>query len=276
LSNESFEASLRKYGLEEISLGEDKYGRSRFGKGFVSWLKQEKVGDSYGNGAAMRISSIAYYYDDLDFILKKTEEATTPSHNHPEAIIGAQAVTTAIYLSRNNYSKEEIKKELVERFNLNFDYSLSDLQHNYRFSSRTNESVPQAIYCFLISNSFEECLRNSLSIGGDSDTIAAIACSISEAFYGIPENIKNQALSYLTQKYKSEIENFYSTLYLKKQLLDLGICHDKFWEYMRTHTKKISAPPETGIWGTFTEVEENNQLSSVRILVPEIYDEKLF
>ena len=70
LNNEAFSESLRKYGLEEISLGEDQYGRSRFGKGFISWLKNEKIGDSYGNGAAMRISSIAYFYDDLDYILK--------------------------------------------------------------------------------------------------------------------------------------------------------------------------------------------------------------
>lgn len=276
LNNVPFAESLRKYGLEEISLGEDKYGRSRFGKGFVSWLKNEKVGDSYGNGAAMRISSIAYFYDDLDFILQKTEEATIPSHNNQEAIIGAQAVTTAIFLARNNYSKEEIKNELIERFNINLDFSLEDLQQNYRFSSRTNESIPQAIYCFLVSNSFEDCLRKSLSIGGDADTIAAISCSIAEAFYGIPDDIKSKALSYLPEKYKLVLDSFYSIVYLKKQLLDLGICHDEFWEYMKSHTKRIDATPETGIWGAFTEVDENNQLSSIRILVPVIHDEKTF
>ena len=101
LGKKTFEESLRDYGLKEIELGKDKYGRSRFGKGFVSWLKKEKVGDSYGNGASMRISPIAYFYDDLDVILSKTKEATIPSHNHEEAILGAQAVKTAIYLARN-------------------------------------------------------------------------------------------------------------------------------------------------------------------------------
>ena len=105
IDNETFESSLRKYGLKEVELGKDKYGRSRFGKGFVSWLKKEKAGDSYGNGASMRISSIGYYYDDLDVILSKTQEATIPSHNNEEAILGAQSVTTAIYLARNNFSK---------------------------------------------------------------------------------------------------------------------------------------------------------------------------
>lgn len=165
LGKKSFEESLREYGLKEIELGKDKYGRSRFGKGFVSWLKKEKVGDSYGNGASMRISPIAYFYDDLDVILSKTKEAAIPSHNHEEAILGAQAVNTAIYLSRNNYSKEEIKKELERRFNLDLNFNLEELQHNYRFSSRTSESVPQAIYCFLESTSFEDCLRKSISIG---------------------------------------------------------------------------------------------------------------
>ena len=134
--------------------------------------------------------------------------------------------------------------------------------------------MPQAIYCFLISNSFEDCLRKYLSIGGDADTIAAIAFSISEAFYDIPENIQIQALSYLPSKYKLVVDKFYSILSLKKQLLELGICHDEFWEYMRTHTKRISFPSETGICGTFTEIDENNRLSSVKILVPEISDEK--
>ena len=96
ISKRKFEKYLKKYGLAELDLGEDKYGRNRFGKGFVSWLKQEKKGDSYGNGASMRISPIAHFYDDLDIILEKTKEATIPSHNNEEAIIGAQAVSTDI------------------------------------------------------------------------------------------------------------------------------------------------------------------------------------
>ncbi len=274
LENESFEATLKKYGLKEIELGKDKYGRSRFGKGFVSWLKGEKVGDSYGNGASMRISPIAYYYDDLDIILEKTKEATIPSHNHEEAILGAQAVTTAIYLARNNFSKEEIKVELEKRFNLNLNMNLVDLQHNYRFSSRTLESVPQAIFCFLESTNFEDCLRKSISIGGDTDTIAAIACSIAESFYGIPEELKQKALSYLPNNYKKTLNNFYSIINLKQQLLDLEICHDEFWEYMRPRTKRINAPVETAIWGAFTSYDQENKLSNIRIIVPEIVDEQ--
>lgn len=273
LGKKSFEESLREYGLKEIELGKDKYGRSRFGKGFVSWLKKEKVGDSYGNGASMRISPIAYFYDDLDVILSKTKEATIPSHNHEEAILGAQAVNTAIYLSRNNYSKEEIKNELERRFNVDLNFNLEELQHNYRFSSRTSESVPQAICCFLESTSFEDCLRKSISIGGDTDTIAAISCSIAESFYGIPKEIEEKALTYLPNNYKRIITTFYSIINLKQQLLDLEICHDEFWEYMRTRTKRISAPIESGIWGTFFSKDESGKVTDIKILVPEIIDE---
>lgn len=274
IDNHPFEDNLRKYGLEEISLGKDKYGRSRFGKGFVSWLKKEKEGDSFGNGAAMRIAPIAYYYDDLDIILEKTKQATVPSHNHEEAIIGAQAVTTTIFLAKNHYSKEEIKEELQRRFNYNLDFNLEELQRNYTFSSRSNESVPQAIFCFLDSTSFEDCIRKSISIGGDTDTIAAISCGIAEVYFGIPKEIEQVALSYIPDKYKKTINSFYSILNLKQQLLDLNICHDEFWEYMRSRTKRINAPIETGIWGTFTDNDKNGTLTNIKIIVPEIIDEK--
>ena len=146
----------------------------------------------------MRISPIAYFYDDLDIILEKTKEATIPSHNNEEAIIGAQAVSTAIFLSRNNYSQQEIKQELERRFNYSFEFNIEDLQHNYRFSSRTIDSVPQAIFCFLESTSFEDCLRTTISIGGDCDTTSAMSCAIAEAFYKqIDYNLIHQTLQVL-------------------------------------------------------------------------------
>lgn len=222
----------------------------------------------------MRIAPIAYYYDDLDIILEKTKQATIPSHNHEEAIIGAQAVTTTIYLAKNNYSKEEIKAELQRRFNYTLDFDLEELQHNYTFSSRSRKSVPQAIFCFLESTNFEDCIRKSISIGGDTDTIAAIAGGIAEVYYGIPKELQEKALSLLPDKYKKTIRSFYSVINLKQNLLDLDICHDEFWEYMRSRTKRINAPIETGIWGTFTDNDENGTLTNIKIIVPEIIDEK--
>ena len=264
-----FKEILREYGLKEIELGKDKYGRSRFGKGFISWLREENIGDSYGNGAAMRISPVGFYYDDLEYVLSTSKKATTPTHNNRDAISSAQAVSTAIYLARNNFSKEEIKDFLESRFGYFFNYSLEDLQKNYRFSSKAIDSVPQAIFCFLESNDFEDCLRKSISIGGDSDTIAAISCSIAESYYGIPGDLKIKALSYLPKEYQQQVIDFYNILKLKKELLDLEICHDEFWEFMRTRVKRIKFPLNENIWGVFTET--NNQ--DFRIVVPTLSSE---
>lgn len=273
ISPVSFTDSLKSYGNDEISLGVDKFGRSRFGKGFVSWIKGENSGDSYGNGASMRISPVAFFYDDLNIILTKTKEATIPSHNHPEAINGAEAISTAIYLSKNNYSKAEIKAYIEKNFGYSLDFDLEYLQRNYRFSSRTQDSIPQAIFCFLESNNFEDCLRKSISIGGDTDTIAAIACSIAESFYGVPDHLKERALSYLSPSYQNLITEFYSLLKLKKILIDLNICHDRFWEYMSSRTKRVNFPLNSYIWGTFTDQLDADGKPSIRILVPYLNSE---
>lgn len=229
LHDKDYEKYLKEYGLKEIDLGLDKYGRSRFGKGFVNWLQGLKEGDSYGNGGAMRVAPIAYYFDDLETILEEVKKATIPSHNHEEAIIGAQATASAIYMSRMNYSKEEIKSFIEETFHYNLDFSLEDLQHNYRFSARAKDSVPEAIYCFLVSTSFEDCIRKSLSIGGDTDTIAAIAGGIAESYYGIPKNLINEVRKYIPTYMLEIIDKFYQELENKKNLPNIQT-KKKFYE----------------------------------------------
>ena len=215
LNNKNYEYYLRKYGNKELKLGLDKYGRSRFGKGFINWLKSDVQGISYGNGSAMRIAPVAYYFDNLDDIYKNAIEATIPSHNNNEAINGALAVCDTIYLAKNKYSKEEIKNYIEEKYNYNLNFDLEDLQKNYTFSSKCIDTVPQAIYIFLISNDFEDAIRKSISIGGDADTIACIVGGISETYYGIPDNIKKDVQKYIPEYMKSIISNFYQELELK-------------------------------------------------------------
>lgn len=216
ISSDDYETSLRKFGTKEVNLGLDKYGRSRFGNGFVKWLSNNGVGDSYGNGGAMRISPVGFYFHNLEDILKEARLATIPSHNNDEAITGAQAVSSAIYFARKGYSKNSIKKLLEFYFAYDFNFSLDELQKNYQFSARSSKSVPQAIFCFLESTSFEDAIRKSISIGGDSDTIAAIAGSISEAFYGIPTEIKEKAISFLPSEYQEIVANFYKEVELRR------------------------------------------------------------
>lgn len=194
--NAPYETMLKEYAKKEINLGKDMYGRSRFGKGFVEWVKGNTEGTSYGNGASMRISPVGYLFDTLDEVKQETYKATIPSHNHEESLLCAEAVSTSIFLLRQGISKEELK-EYIEKNYFKLDYDLDDLRKNYRFSSKSIDSVPQAIFTFLESNSFEDTIRNAISIGGDTDTIACIAGSLAEAHYGIPEELIKQVTPYL-------------------------------------------------------------------------------
>ena len=168
----NYESYLKGYGKREINLGVDRYGRSHFGKGFVDWVNGSYQGTSYGNGAAMRVSPIGYL-DDLDCVEAEAYLATIPSHNHEEAIQGAEAVAVSIYLLRNGFSKQKLKQYIEENY-YPLNYDLETLRKEYTFSSKAIDSVPQALFVFLESNNFEDAIRKAISIGGDSDTIAAI------------------------------------------------------------------------------------------------------
>ena len=203
--NKPYEEMLKYYAKQEINLGKDMYGRSRFGKGFVEWVNSNTQGTSYGNGASMRISPVGFLFNTLEEVKQETYKATIPSHNHQESIRCAEAVATSIFLLRNGISKEELK-EYIEKNYFKLDYDLEKLRRNYKFSSKSIDSVPQAIYTFLESNSFEETIRNAISIGGDTDTIACIAGSLAESYYGIPEELLEQVKPYLKDYMKELLE----------------------------------------------------------------------
>lgn len=203
--NKPYEEMLKYYAKQEINLGKDMYGRSRFGKGFVEWVNSNTQGTSYGNGASMRISPVGFLFNTLEEVKQETYKATIPSHNHQESILCAEAVATSIFLLRNGISKEELK-EYIEKNYFKLDYDLEKLRRNYKFSSKSIDSVPQAIYTFLESNSFEETIRNAISIGGDTDTIACIAGSLAESYYGIPEELLEQVKPYLKDYMKELLE----------------------------------------------------------------------
>lgn len=203
--NKPYEEMLKYYAKQEIDLGKDMYGRSRFGKGFVEWVNGNTEGTSYGNGASMRISPVGYLFDTLEEVKQESYKATIPSHNHEESILCAEAVSTSIFLLRNGMSKEELK-EYIENNYFKLDYDLEDLRRNYKFSSKSINSVPQAIFTFLESNSFEETIRNAISIGGDTDTIACIAGSLAESYYGIPQELLEQVKPYLKDYMKELLD----------------------------------------------------------------------
>lgn len=218
LNNKDYKETLKEFGLRELELGKDIYNRGRFGKGFVKWLTGDYEGDSYGNGCAMRISSIGFLCNSLEEVKEESYKATIPSHNHEESIKCAEAVAVSIFLLRNGLSKEKLK-EYIESNYFKLDYNLDDLRLNYLFTSRAIDSVPQAIYCFLESKDFENAIRISLSIGGDSDTIAAITGALAEAYYGVPEDLIEKVNQYLKDYMNPVLEKYYGKN--KKKVLEV-------------------------------------------------------
>jgi ADP-ribosylglycohydrolase len=169
------------------------YRDCSYGNSFGKWAfgSDNKPYYSWGNGSAMRVSPVGWAYNNIETVLAKAKESAEITHNHPEGIKGAQATALAIFLSREGVAKQEIKSELEKRFGYNLDFDLEDLRKNYRFNESCQDTVPQAIYTFLISENFEDSIRKAIYIGGDSDTLACINGSIAEAFYkGVPEEIK--------------------------------------------------------------------------------------
>lgn len=179
-----------------------------WGGSFLSWMYSQnpKPYNSFGNGAGMRISPVGWFANSEDEVKKISKEITETTHNHPEGIKGAEIVSMCVYYARIGKSKDFIKQYVEKYYDIDFDYET--LQKTYRFNETCQETVPQAIYCFLISESFEDCLRTSVSIGGDTDTLCAISCGIAGAYFDIPENIYKKTLSKLEPKMIKLIQDF--------------------------------------------------------------------
>ena len=189
----------------------ERYPELSYGQKFKFWLmaKEPMPYDSFGNGAAMRVSAVPYFAKDLDQVIELSKKVTAVSHSHPEGIKGAEATAVAIWLALHKKSKDEIKKH-IEEFYYKLDFNYEDLKENYKYDETCQGTVPQAIYCFLISTDFEDALRTAVSIGGDSDTLCASTGAIAEAFYGIPEEIRKTAKKYMdryiSKSYKAFIK----------------------------------------------------------------------
>lgn len=176
------------------------YSGAGYGGRFNSWIFQDdpKPYNSFGNGSAMRVSPVAYYAQSLEECEKLAKEVTECTHNHPEGIKGAVVIAVCIYMALHGASRKEICDYASQYYDLNLNYEdmMAELSHGDEICQVT---VPQAIWCFLHSDSFDDCLRLCLSIRWDADTLAAIACPIAEAYYKeIPEEYLLEAKRRLT------------------------------------------------------------------------------
>lgn len=210
---ETYKAYFFKY--KEMKLTNEPYFSYPFSPGFVKWCWGEQLGNSIGNGAAMRISPVGYLSNSLEEVKKLSYLATIPSHNSKEAIKGAEAIAMVIYLSRLGNLKDDIKKYMIAKY-YPLNYDLSYLQRNNTFNGTCEVTVPQAIYLALTANSFEGAIRNSLSIGGDTDTIACITGAMAEALYGIPDYLITRANQHMPAEFQKMIKKSFANRTVNK------------------------------------------------------------
>ncbi len=197
-------------------IGKD-YPDCGYGGMFYRWLfvdKDPKPYNSYGNGAAMRVSACGMIARSLDQVKELSRKVTEITHNHPEGIKGAEATAVAVFLAKEKYSIQQIK-EHIEQHYYPMDFTLDEIRDSYTFNETCQETVPQAIKAFLESTSFEDAIRNAISIGGDSDTVAAITGGIAGAYYGISEEFKEKALDYLDEYLAMYVEDFEELIKMK-------------------------------------------------------------
>lgn len=184
------------------------YQDAGYGAGFYNWLLDEKEGpyNSYGNGSAMRVSPVAWVASTLEEAERLALWSAEVTHNHEEGIKGAQAVAACIFMARQGKSKEQIKRYVEENY-YSLDFTLDRLRPNYCFDVTCQGTVPPAIVCFLEGQDYEDTVRNAISLGGDGDTLAAIAGSIAEAYFGIPEDLQEKILTYM----EDDVLDYYNT-----------------------------------------------------------------
>lgn len=202
-----------------------RYPKGGYGGGFKTWLfHPEMLKDyngygvsnsgrrpynSWGNGSAMRVSSVGWACDSLDETLHVAKISAEITHNHPEGIKGAQAAASAIFLAKTGKSKEEIKNYISSKFGYDLNRTCDEIRPRYRFDGSCQGTVPEAIIAFLESSDFESAIRLAISLGGDSDTLACITGGIAEAFYKfIPMPIKSKILSIIPEEFKTILGNF--------------------------------------------------------------------
>lgn len=177
LDGEPYSKMIKEYGI--------RYPDAGYGGAFLAWLHGRIDGpyNSWGNGAAMRVSPVGLAFNSVDEVLEEAKISAENTHNHPEGIKGAQATALTVFLSRSGMGKDGIRREISDRFGYDLERTLQTIRPTYHFDVSCQGSVPESIIAFLESHDYESAVRNAISLGGDSDTMACIAGGIAHAFY---------------------------------------------------------------------------------------------
>lgn len=207
LDSQSVVKSLKKWGR--------KYPNAGYGGTFYHWVLGDREDPywSYGNGAAMRVSGVGWFANSEEEVKSMSDAVTGVTHDHPEGLKGAETVAMCVYYARIGKDKEFIRDYVIKQYPEVEYLDYEELRRTYVHGEEScQKSVPQALYCFLISNSFEDCLRTTISIGGDCDTTAAMSCAIAEAYYGVPREILEAIGPYLTDDVVEVLNKCYNKI----------------------------------------------------------------
>ena len=205
LSGKPYIDSVRQFGR--------RYPYAGYGGSFIHWLHTPNAGpyNSWGNGSAMRVSPVGFAFTTEDEVLAQAKATAEITHNHPEGIKGAQATALAVFLARTGRDKEFIRSRIIDQFEYDLNRTVEDIRPIYYFDISCQGTVPEALVAFLDSESYEDAVRNAVSLGGDSDTLACITGGIAEAFYGdIPGDVLAKVKELLTPDLWAVTEEFYS------------------------------------------------------------------
>jgi ADP-ribosylglycohydrolase len=182
-----------------------------YGGMFGRWIHMRELRPygSFGNGAAMRVSPAGLLARTLEEALAMAHRVTAVTHDHPEGLKGAAATAHAIFLARQGAAPGQIRATIAAEYGYDLDRTVDGIRPGYRFNETCQETVPEALVCALEARDFEDAIRNAISIGGDSDTVAAIAGGVAEALYGVPEEFEREALARLPQEMRAVVEQLY-------------------------------------------------------------------
>ena len=203
---------IRKRLIQSMKTWGHRYPGAGYGVRFCDWLdcSDPQPYNSWGNGSAMRVSAVAWMFDDINIVRRMARISAEVTHNHPEGIKGAEATAAAIFLGRTGHSKDEIKAYIEGEFDYDLSRTCDEIRPSYYHVESCQETVPEAITAFLEGDSFEDVIRTAVSLGGDCDTLTCIAGSIAEGFYGVPEDLKQECLDRLSDDLRVILSKFES------------------------------------------------------------------
>ena len=194
-------AVIREECIRSMQKWGQRYPYAGYGGRFIHWIgaKNPKPYNSWGNGSAMRVSGAGWIYDTIERTREVAAATAEVSHNHPEGIKGAECTAAVMFLARNGATKESIKEYVVEEFGYDVSKTVDELRPLHHHDESCQDALPKALVSFFEGESYEDVVRNAVSLGGDTDTIAAIAGAMADAMYGIPEDIMVNGLPFLEE-----------------------------------------------------------------------------